>query len=464
MKRLWILLALLMCSLPAQAVVTYQGQLVHDGQRYTGTAEIRFSLWDSAQGGNELADHTNSVQVVNGLFQKELSFGNVHFLEPGLRWIEVEVLQPGPATTLVPRQRVRNVPRAYLASRTRGGLFEETHQFHIQGPGGKVFTAGRPGGGDARVGIGNITPRAHLSIGNNLDFWSMGGNHTADRPTIRGTPSSNLAISAADDGALHLNADGGSGGIRFYDGSGGSSGERMRLTQGGRLGIGTSDPFEALHVAGHVHIDGDLTIDTLDTPWGTSPEVCRNSFNRLSTCSSSVRYKRDIEPLDLDAGRLAELQPVRYRWRDRDEADVGLIAEEVAEVFPELVFHDDEGQIEGIVQSRLMAVVIAAHQQFKQQIERAIKSLTVENADHRSATERLAEQLAAVESENADLRAEIAVLIGASQEQQAKMATQQVEITALRSELEAERETTTQRLSTLEALMLEDRKVANTRE
>lgn len=203
MKLLWALLAFLMCSLPAQAIVTYQGHLVHDGQPYTGTAEVRFSLWDSAEGGNELDGYTSPVQVIDGLFQEQVGFNTLNFNLSALnhnffaeeRWIEVEVLQPGPATTLAPRQRIRRVPRAHVADRAYQGRFSEV-PFVIQGPGGPAFRAGRDGG-QVQVGIGSGIPTAHLSIGSNLDFWSMGGSFTADRPTIRGTTAGNLSISAS---------------------------------------------------------------------------------------------------------------------------------------------------------------------------------------------------------------------------------------------------------------------------
>ena len=427
MKRLWILLTLLMCSLPVQAIVTYQGQLVHDGQPYTGTAEIRFSLWDSALGGNELANHTFSVQVVDGLFQEEVPFPIVNYYGGAGRWIEAEVLQPGPATTLAPRQRIRDVPRAYTAHRATGGLFTESILFRVEGPGGDVFRAGRVGG-QVRVGIGSGTPNAHLSIGSNLDFWSMGGSFTADRPTIRGTTAGNLSISGSGEGAVHINSDGGSGGIRFYDGSGGSSGEMMRITGDSfgdsRVGIGVTDPLAALHIGGkwgNLRVEGAtwlLTSLQLPNP-GTSSgsALCRtnDSFGSVVICSSIRELKYDILPLARAGELLAGLRPVRFNWKEDGRADLGLIAEEVAEVIPELATRNNQGDLTGVNYRHLTAVLIGALQEqqtesatqqseivaLRTEYQEAVAALNAEVTELRTLADRAADaeaRLAALEA------------------------------------------------------------------
>ncbi|HVS13436.1 MAG TPA: tail fiber domain-containing protein [Thermoanaerobaculia bacterium] len=76
--------------------------------------------------------------------------------------------------------------------------------------------------------------------------------------------------------------------------------------------------------------------------------VMIDSKGQLGTKSSSRATKRDIEGLADDLGaRLLALRPVSFRYRDHppDAAiQYGLIAEEVAEIFPELVVYDEEGR------------------------------------------------------------------------------------------------------------------------
>lgn len=62
--------------------------------------------------------------------------------------------------------------------------------------------------------------------------------------------------------------------------------ERMRITNAGRVGIGTTSPTQALDVNGQIHVG------TLAAASGTS--ICRNA-NVLSSCSSSKRYKENVK-------------------------------------------------------------------------------------------------------------------------------------------------------------------------
>jgi trimeric autotransporter adhesin len=73
--------------------------------------------------------------------------------------------------------------------------------------------------------------------------------------------------------------------------------------------------------------------------------------------SSSRRYKENIQPMDNASETLYRLKPVTYRFKKEIDAaqsvDYGLIAEEVAEIDPNLAIRDAKGQIESV---RYMAV------------------------------------------------------------------------------------------------------------
>ena len=151
---------------------------------------------------------------------------------------------------------------------------------------------------------------------------------------------------------------------------------RLRLLRNGGLAVGDSYsssgvPERGLRVAGEVRVGSFAS--------STSTQVCRTGNGTLAECNSSERYKRDIQPLKMDTRALAELRPVRFRWIENDEPDLGLIAEDVAELFPELVFHDADGQVEGIVHGRLLALLIAAHQDFRRQTDTSLAELAAEN-------------------------------------------------------------------------------------
>jgi septal ring factor EnvC (AmiA/AmiB activator) len=69
---------------------------------------------------------------------------------------------------------------------------------------------------------------------------------------------------------------------------------------------------------------------------------------RIGTLSSSKRYKEEIEPMNQASETLFALKPVTFRYKKAiDPARLlsfGLIAEEVAEISPELITRDKEGK------------------------------------------------------------------------------------------------------------------------
>jgi len=81
--------------------------------------------------------------------------------------------------------------------------------------------------------------------------------------------------------------------------------------------------------------------------------VLVDSAGQLVTASSSRRYKEDIQDMG-DASRgLMQLRPVTFRYKKpladgSQPTQYGLIAEEVAEVYPDLVTHSADGQIETV--------------------------------------------------------------------------------------------------------------------
>jgi hypothetical protein len=80
--------------------------------------------------------------------------------------------------------------------------------------------------------------------------------------------------------------------------------------------------------------------------------VLIDSQGQLGTLSSSRRLKEDVEDMGDRTARLLDLRPVVFRFKedvrpaagDEQPLEYGLIAEEAAEVFPELVVRDEEGR------------------------------------------------------------------------------------------------------------------------
>jgi hypothetical protein len=81
--------------------------------------------------------------------------------------------------------------------------------------------------------------------------------------------------------------------------------------------------------------------------------VLIDSLGQLGTINSSRRYKQDIKDMGTTSSRLMALRPVTFRYlrpyaNGEKPMQFGLIAEEVAETFPELVVRNKEGQPETV--------------------------------------------------------------------------------------------------------------------
>jgi len=80
--------------------------------------------------------------------------------------------------------------------------------------------------------------------------------------------------------------------------------------------------------------------------------VMIDSAGQLGTVASSRRFKRDIEDMGDVSNGLMALRPVTFRYKPELDpkglAQYGLIAEEVAEVFPDLVVYDKDGRPETV--------------------------------------------------------------------------------------------------------------------
>ncbi len=124
-------------------------------------------------------------------------------------------------------------------------------------------------------------------------------------------------------------------------------------------------------------------------PAGSLP-LCLNGGNQIASCSSSLRYKKDIGVFIGGLDIIHRLRPISFIWKDHPERDLGFAAEEVATVEPRLVTHNSKGEIEGVKYDRLTAVVVNAIKQQQTQIEQqqaqiqSLKKLVCRN--HRNAS------------------------------------------------------------------------------
>lgn len=115
----------------------------------------------------------------------------------------------------------------------------------------------------------------------------------------------------------------------------------------------------------------------------------RNVYAASFIEQSSEKYKKDITPLKSPLESLQQIRGVRFKWKESNKASIGFIAEEIGEVFPEVVSYDESGEVAGMNYSALTAVLLEAIK--VQQIQ--LNALQATLADYRTALKQQEGQL-----------------------------------------------------------------------
>lgn len=87
------------------------------------------------------------------------------------------------------------------------------------------------------------------------------------------------------------------------------------------------------------------------------------------TENSSIRYKENIEDLKYSLDKVLQMRGVSYTKKDTGIKEIGLIAEELNEVVPELVIKNEEGQPDSVSYARIVSYLIEAIKELKKEIE-----------------------------------------------------------------------------------------------
>jgi hypothetical protein len=144
-----------------------------------------------------------------------------------------------------------------------------------------------------------------------------------------------------------------------------------------------------------------------------------NSSGQLGTSTSSRRFKKEIKPMDQTSQAILCLKPVTFQYKSdtKGTAQFGLIAEEVAQVDPDLVVGDADGAPYTVryeaVNAMLLNEFLKQHSKVEQQ-ETAINQLEVTVAKQEATA---AQQQKDFQSKLAQQQKEIQALTASLKEQ-----------------------------------------------
>jgi len=217
------------------------------------------------------------------------------------------------------------------------------------------------------------------------------GNKTGNYNTVSGTD----ALYSNTSGSSNI-AEGYKAGYSLTTGNNNIDiGNLGAAAESGTIRIGTTSTQTATYIAG---IFGTSV---------TGSAVVVSSTGQLGVTVSSERFKTGISSMGPKSEKLQQLRPVTFHLKTDPQGALqyGLIAEEVAEVYPELVIRDQAGRIDGMRYDELAPMLLNEVQ--KQQSENAAEHAEIRN---------LKQQMAELK----DLKQQMAVMSAALQKLQAK--------------------------------------------
>jgi hypothetical protein len=107
---------------------------------------------------------------------------------------------------------------------------------------------------------------------------------------------------------------------------------------------------------------------------------------QLGVVPSSARYKQDIVPMGFRSEKVLDLRPVTFAYKDdaRAVTHYGLIAEEVATVYPELVTRTASGGVQTVKYQELIPMLLNEVQRQRHEFQQALQSQQLELAELRA--------------------------------------------------------------------------------
>jgi hypothetical protein len=126
-----------------------------------------------------------------------------------------------------------------------------------------------------------------------------------------------------------------------------------------------------------------------------------NSNGQLGTIKSSRRFKFDINEIGAKSDRLMDLRPVMFRYKEAAEngshpIQFGLIAEEVARVYPDLVQYDKQGKPFTVYYNLLTPLMLS-------DLQKAHHHLTAQQTEFSALAATLKNQNLAMQSQDSEM-------------------------------------------------------------
>jgi hypothetical protein len=216
-----------------------------------------------------------------------------------------------------------------------------------------------------------IGANADVTVSNAMVLGSINSINGATADTFVGigttAPSAKLNVSGVEsstngNGATVEISNSASGGGHFYLRTGATG----TATPAGGFSIGNDNLYIlSMNSGGQIGIDTNTITNVLTISAAAGPAIAEG----WSTYSSR-RWKANIQPLQDALGKVGRMRGVSYDLKDSGRHEIGVIAEEVGAVVPEVVTYEENGKdARGVDYSRLTALLIEATKEQQREIQ-----------------------------------------------------------------------------------------------
>jgi hypothetical protein len=272
-------------------------------------------------------------------------------------------------------------------------LYQNTEGFYNTASGFRSLFSNHTGNYNTASGVNalwaNSTGGYNTASGFEALYTNNGFENTASGSYSLRSNSSGQGNTASGNVALYSNTTGfyntASGNVALYSNTTGSNNIALGALAGSNLTVGSNNID-----IGNPGVAGESNIIRIGLPGTHGPtyiagiygsvapnggSVYVSSDGRLGTGPSSRRFKKDIADMDSASEALLALRPVTFHYKEEFDRQgipqFGLVAEEVAEICPDLVLRDGKGEIYSVryeaVNAMLLNEFLKEHRKVEQQ-------------------------------------------------------------------------------------------------
>ncbi len=252
--------------------------------------------------------------------------------------------------------------------------------------------------GNNNTGIGDTTLNNLVSGSNNIALGSQAGSNLSDNESDNiyighlGVSSENATMRLGTPGTQTQSYIAGATtilGNLTCTGSASIAGSLFLNGEKVTLGLNSTG---SLSVNGNITCTGSATIDNavfMHGVVGTSvnilsytPVFIDTTTGKLGTVASSQRYKDDVQGLPTLKAELMQLRPVSFTYKTDSQKNIqyGLIAEEVANILPELVVYNKEHLPETVAYHTLPILLLNEYQDHENRLVQIESDTAAQNA------------------------------------------------------------------------------------